>query len=72
MSRRNALASLAAIFAGSPLVRGQQDPHGDLRGHKRIPGFDEMMSAFDFSQPPRAPDPLPQRTDCGGPKFPAN
>ena len=48
MSRRNALASLATIFAGSPLLRGQQDPHGDLRGHKRIPGFDEMMSAFDF------------------------
>jgi phospholipase C len=31
-----------------------------------------MMSAFDFSQPPRAPEPLPQRTDCAGPKFPAN
>jgi 4-hydroxymandelate oxidase len=51
MSRRNALASLATMFAGlagSPLLRLQQDPHGDLRGHKRIPGFDEMMSAFDF------------------------
>jgi phospholipase C len=31
-----------------------------------------MLSAFDFSQPPRAPDPLPLRTDCAGPKFPAN
>jgi len=31
-----------------------------------------MMSAFDFSLPPRAPDPLPLRTDCAGPKFPAN
>jgi phospholipase C len=31
-----------------------------------------MMLAFDFSQPPRAPDPLPLRTDCAGPKFPAN
>lgn len=31
-----------------------------------------MLSAFDFSQPPRAPDPLPQRTDCAGPTFPAN
>ena len=31
-----------------------------------------MMSAFDFSQPPRPPDPLPLRTDCAGPKFPAN
>jgi len=30
------------------------------------------MSAFDFSQPPRAPDPLPLRTDCAGPKFPAS
>ena len=31
-----------------------------------------MLSAFDFSQAPRAPDPLPLRTDCAGPKFPAN
>jgi phospholipase C len=31
-----------------------------------------MMSAFDFSQAPRAPDALPLRTDCKGPKFPAN
>ena len=30
------------------------------------------FSAFDFSQRPRAPDPLPLRTDCAGPKFPAN
>lgn len=29
-----------------------------------------MHSAFDFSQPPRPPDPLPLRTDCQGPKFP--
>jgi phospholipase C len=29
-----------------------------------------MLSAFDFSQEPRAPDPLPLRTDCEGPKFP--
>jgi phospholipase C len=28
-----------------------------------------MLSAFDFSQPPRPPDPLPQRTDCQGPIF---
>ncbi|TMK90936.1 MAG: hypothetical protein E6G37_12765 [Actinobacteria bacterium] len=31
-----------------------------------------MMSAFDFSQTPRAPDPLPLRTDCKGMKFPKN
>ena len=29
-----------------------------------------MMSAFDFQQSPRPPDPLPERTDCVGPKFP--
>jgi isopentenyl diphosphate isomerase/L-lactate dehydrogenase-like FMN-dependent dehydrogenase len=48
MSRRNALASLATMLAGSPLLHGQQDPHGDLRGHKRMLGIDEMMTAFDF------------------------
>ncbi len=48
MSRRKALASLATMLAGSPLLYGQQDPHGDLRGHKRMLGIDEMMSAFDF------------------------
>ena len=29
-----------------------------------------MLSAFDFSQPPRPPVPLPVRDDCEGPKFP--
>jgi 4-hydroxymandelate oxidase len=48
MSRRDALASLAAMLGGSPLLHGQLDPHGDLRGHKRIPGFGEMLTAFDF------------------------
>jgi phospholipase C len=28
-----------------------------------------MLSAFDFSQEPRAPEPLPLRTDCQGPIF---
>jgi hypothetical protein len=28
------------------------------------------MSAFDFHQEPRPPDPLPLQTDCVGPKFP--
>jgi phospholipase C len=31
-----------------------------------------MLSAFDFTQAPRPPDPLPLRTDCTGPKFPKN
>ena len=29
-----------------------------------------LLSAFDFDQAPRPPDPLPLRTDCVGPKFP--
>jgi phospholipase C len=29
-----------------------------------------MLSAFDFSQSPRPPVPLPVRDDCEGPKFP--
>ena len=34
-SRRRALASFAAIFGASPLLKAQVDPHG-LVGHKRI------------------------------------
>ena len=29
-----------------------------------------MLSAFDFAQEPREPIPLPERTDCRGPRFP--
>jgi phospholipase C len=29
-----------------------------------------MLSAFDFTQEPREPVPLPERTDCRGPLFP--
>ena len=29
-----------------------------------------MLSAFDFTQDPRPPDPLPARTDCVGEEFP--
>lgn len=47
LSRRRALASLAAMFAGSPVLRGQIDPHS-LIGHKRVLGIDEMVDAFDF------------------------
>ena len=48
MGRREALASLAAMLASSPLLRAQLDPHGVLAGHRRIPGIDEMMTTFDF------------------------
>jgi isopentenyl diphosphate isomerase/L-lactate dehydrogenase-like FMN-dependent dehydrogenase len=50
-SRRSAIASLAGLVAGAPLVAArvsaQLDPR-PLKDHKRLPGFDEMMSAFDF------------------------
>ena len=47
VTRREALLSLAGILAGSPLLHGQQDPR-PLKDHKRIPGLDEMVTAFDF------------------------
>jgi (S)-2-hydroxy-acid oxidase len=47
LTRRDALLSLAAILAGSPLLGAQQDPRG-LKDHRRVPGLDEMMDAFDF------------------------
>jgi isopentenyl diphosphate isomerase/L-lactate dehydrogenase-like FMN-dependent dehydrogenase len=46
-SRRDALASLAALVAGSPLLAAQRDPR-PLADHRRIPGFREMASIFDF------------------------
>jgi 4-hydroxymandelate oxidase len=47
LSRRRALASFAGLFAASPLLRAQIDPHS-LIGHKRIPRIDELVDAFDF------------------------
>jgi 4-hydroxymandelate oxidase len=44
-TRRDAFRALARFFAGSPLLRAQQDP---FRDHSRIPGVDEMVTAFDF------------------------
>ena len=45
LTRRSALQSLAAFLAGSPLLRGQQDP---FRDHSRVPGMNELVTAFDF------------------------
>ena len=45
--RRKALASLAGMFAASPLLRAQIDPHS-LIGHKRVKRLDELVDAFDF------------------------
>jgi isopentenyl diphosphate isomerase/L-lactate dehydrogenase-like FMN-dependent dehydrogenase len=44
-TRRAALGGLAGLLAGSPLLRGQQDP---WRDHSRVPGLDELVDAFDF------------------------
>ena len=48
LSRRKTLAGLGGLLAGSPLLSAQQDPHGILALHKRVPGLDEMLTAFDF------------------------
>ncbi len=45
-TRRAALRSLVTSFvAGSPLLRGQQDPYRD---HSRVPAMEELVNAFDF------------------------
>jgi isopentenyl diphosphate isomerase/L-lactate dehydrogenase-like FMN-dependent dehydrogenase len=47
LTRREALASLATLVAGSPLLAAQRDPR-PLGDHRRVPGFAEMESVFDF------------------------
>ena len=47
LTRREALATLATLVAGSPLLPAQLDPR-PLKDHRRVPGFDEMVTAFDF------------------------
>jgi isopentenyl diphosphate isomerase/L-lactate dehydrogenase-like FMN-dependent dehydrogenase len=45
LNRRNAFRALAGFLAGSPLLRSQQDP---FRDHSRVPGLNELITAFDF------------------------
>jgi isopentenyl diphosphate isomerase/L-lactate dehydrogenase-like FMN-dependent dehydrogenase len=45
LSRRSAFRALAGFFAGSPLLRSQEDP---FRSHNRVPGLQELVDAFDF------------------------
>lgn len=45
LSRRGAVRGLAAFVAGSPLLLAQQDL---FRDHSRVPGLDELTTAFDF------------------------
>jgi 4-hydroxymandelate oxidase len=47
VSRRKALAGLAGIVAGSPLLQAQLDPR-PFSEHRRTPGLAEMFSPFDF------------------------
>ena len=47
MSRRKALAGLAGLVAGSPLLHAQLDPR-PFTQHRRSPGLNEMLTAFDF------------------------
>ena len=47
LSRRKALAGMAGLIAGSPLLHAQLDPR-PFTTHKRTPGLNEMLSAFDF------------------------
>jgi len=45
LTRRNAFRAMAGFLAGSPLLRSQQDP---FRDHSRVPGLNELVTAFDF------------------------
>jgi 4-hydroxymandelate oxidase len=47
LSRRKALAGMAGLIAGSPLLHAQLDPR-PFSTHRRTPGLNEMLSAFDF------------------------
>ena len=47
LSRRKALSGLAGLVAGSPLLHAQLDPR-PFPEHRRTPGFNEMLTAFDF------------------------
>jgi 4-hydroxymandelate oxidase len=47
LSRRKALAGLAGLVSGSPLLHAQLDPR-PYTSHRRTPGLNEMFSAFDF------------------------
>lgn len=47
LSRRRAIAGLAGLLAGSPRLRAQLDPR-PFDHHRRTPGLNEMLSAFDF------------------------
>ncbi len=45
ISRRKSLQSLLGFLAGSPLLQAQLDP---VRDHTRVPGMQELLTAFEF------------------------
>jgi len=47
LSRRKALAGMAGLIAGSPLLHAQLDPR-PFPQHRRTPGLNEMLTSFDF------------------------
>jgi phospholipase C len=55
----------------SSILRFMEDNWGLTQLTNRDGRADDMTAGFDFSQPPRQPDPLPARApDCAGPEFP--
>jgi phospholipase C len=54
----------------SSVLRFVEDNWGLTQLTHRDRDATPLLSAFDFEQPPRPPDPLPLRTDCVGDKFP--
>jgi 4-hydroxymandelate oxidase len=68
VSRRRAVRALAGFAGSSPLLRAQIDPVHD---RSRVPGLDELLTAFDFEavayakQPRSAYDYPASHTDSG-------
>ena len=53
----------------SSVLRFIEDNWGLSQLTPRDRQADNLTEAFDFSQTPRPPDPLPLRTDCNGPVW---
>ena len=49
IGRRRALLGIGSLLAGSPVLRAQLDPR-PMKEHRRVLGFDEMLTAFDFEK----------------------
>jgi len=54
----------------SSVLRFMEDNWGLAQLTHRDEDATPLLSAFDYAQQPREPDPLPLRTDCVGPEFP--